>query len=107
MAETPDSTFVALQAFRGLSAEEKIECLFLDLRGLQLSNTAIVQHLAILNGTVATTAELLRAHLQTHQTVADRQAGVRILGSNVQKVVVFGGYVLAAALAIFGILERI
>jgi len=107
MTTEPESSFDALRHFRGLSPDERIERLFMDLQDIKKSDRGTETHLGILNGTTAASAALLAAHLEAHKTLVDQRQGVRMLGSSAQAAIVAASVAFALILAIFNILEHL
>jgi hypothetical protein len=91
-----------LRDFRGLSPEDKIEMVFLDLQTLLGVVGSMDKHLDTLNGSTRTVSSALDWHLEAHKTKSDEAAGVKMLGGNVKNWVIA---LLAIATGGFGIAE--
>lgn len=95
-----DDPFLALKAFRHLTAVERQECLFLKLFGLGRDCGSMERHLGMLNGSVATTSNLVAVHLEMHKGQTQASEGIKVFGGRLRIVAMYAVGAVAAGLGV-------
>jgi len=95
-----DDPFLALKAFRHLTATERQECLFLKLFGLGRDCGSMERHLQLLNGSTSSTRDLVNVHLEMHKGQTQASAGLKLFGSRLNVVAMYTVGAVAAGLGI-------